>query len=266
MRRHSTGFALLIGLIVLVAGGKAILYDTLDPDLFWHLRVADQIMIDGIAPLQDHLSFASIREPWTPYSWLAELGMKAVWDAGGFRLTVLLQAIFQAAFLTFVALASIERTRLRKAPVGRDGNPAASTRDTEDGGIAIPPYGNHASALHTHTLRDLPIILSLALAAYWSLAFLSFRPVTFVLTFIAMSWWLLQRDRRKNNQSFAVWMIVPIAILATNMHFFSVYIPLLTASMAISPAVNALRARHGRARLLPSRGPYIKHPSPGPVP
>ena len=69
---RTPGFWLLIAMLALVAGGKAILYDTLDPDCFWHLRVAAQLEHDGIGPIVDHLSFASSPQPWTPYSWLGE--------------------------------------------------------------------------------------------------------------------------------------------------------------------------------------------------
>src|SRR5439155_16997475 len=64
--RPFVGFALLVALVALVAGGKAILHDTLDPDCFWHLRVAEQLHRDGIGPLVDNLSFASSKRPWTP--------------------------------------------------------------------------------------------------------------------------------------------------------------------------------------------------------
>ena len=58
----------------------------LDPDCFWHIRVAEQLEREGIHPIVDQLSFASIKDPWTPYSWLAELGMKWVWDKHKTRL------------------------------------------------------------------------------------------------------------------------------------------------------------------------------------
>src|SRR4051812_40965291 len=93
-----TSFHLLIALIALCAGGKAILYDTLDPDTFWHLKVADQLRHEGIHPLTDHLSYQSNPQPWTPYSWLAELAMKSIWDTGGYRLAILAQALLVAAF------------------------------------------------------------------------------------------------------------------------------------------------------------------------
>src|SRR5688572_17994748 len=60
------GTMMLIALIALVAAGRAVLYDTLDPDCFWHLRVADQLCEQGIGPLVDDISFSSIRTPWTP--------------------------------------------------------------------------------------------------------------------------------------------------------------------------------------------------------
>src|SRR5579884_1047614 len=92
------GFALAACLIILVAAGKPIVFDTLDPDCFWHLRVAGQLHRDGIGPLVDDLSFASIREPWTPYSWLAELAMKGVWDTLGWRGAVVIQGLVQGVF------------------------------------------------------------------------------------------------------------------------------------------------------------------------
>src|SRR4051812_12166525 len=122
------GFALLIALLAVAAGGKAILYDTIDPDCFWHLKVASQMQQDGVGPLVDRLSFASVQTPWTPYSWLAELAMKATWDRGGYRAAVLAQALLQSAFVVAVALACraarpawSPRCRFLPAPASRTG-------------------------------------------------------------------------------------------------------------------------------------------------
>ena len=78
-------FWLLISMIAAVGAGKAIISDSTDLDLFWHLRVAEQLHTDGIGPLVDRISFSSIQTPWTPYSWLAELGMRWLWDTFGWR-------------------------------------------------------------------------------------------------------------------------------------------------------------------------------------
>src|SRR5436305_7375753 len=95
-------FALVIALLMCSMAQKAVRFDTLDPDCFWHLRVAEQLHRDGIGPLVDDLSFGSVREPWTPYSWLAELGMKAVWDRCGWRGAVVAQALVQGTFAVLV--------------------------------------------------------------------------------------------------------------------------------------------------------------------
>src|SRR5438132_14126292 len=98
------GFTLLVALICLIGVGKAV-STTLDPDGFWHLRVADQLRAEGIHPLVDQLSFASIKEPWTPYSWLAELGMNWIWAHGGYRATIIVQAAIIVGTIIMIALA-----------------------------------------------------------------------------------------------------------------------------------------------------------------
>jgi hypothetical protein len=153
------GFILLIALLALCAGGKAILYDTLDPDSFWHLRVAEQLHRDGVGPLVDHLSFVSNRTPWTPYSWLADLGMLAVWNAGGYRLAVAVQAAMQAGIVLAMAAAAVELSRRGAitataqarfaVPIVKGQSPAApprvppSTHPTPDATPAATPHPTH---------------------------------------------------------------------------------------------------------------------------
>jgi hypothetical protein len=108
--RHArTGWLLLLSLLVTFAGSKAILYDTLDPDMFWHLRVAEQLGREGIGPVVDHLSFMSLKTPWTPYSWLGELAMKRIWDFGGFRAAIFVQAIMIGGMFAMIAVAGSVR-------------------------------------------------------------------------------------------------------------------------------------------------------------
>src|SRR5688572_6749753 len=108
-RRVAVGAALLIVLVALAAGGKAVLFDTLDPDCFLHLLAADQLLTDGIGLLVDHQSFASVPRPWPPYSWLAELGMKLVWDHGGYRGAILTHALTSAALVALIAAACVAK-------------------------------------------------------------------------------------------------------------------------------------------------------------
>ena len=198
------GFGLLLGLLAVVAAGKVILADTLDPDCFWHLRVADEIARQSWPhPLIDDLSFASIRQPWTPYSWLAELGMKWLWDAGGFRAAIAVQAGMESAFIVLLGLGALELSR----------------------------------RIHGQA-RYLASALAAAMGGILSLAYLSFRPVTAALTLLALIGWLLLRDRRMNQQSKAVWMVPPITAVLTNLHFFAIFVPLWTAALLVGDAID----------------------------
>lgn len=49
-----------------------------DPDLFWHLRVADSIEASGPRPLADDFSYNSEPGLWVPYSWLGALSLRAL--------------------------------------------------------------------------------------------------------------------------------------------------------------------------------------------
>jgi len=175
--RAGIGLMLLTAVVVLSAAGKQILYDSMDPDAFWHMRVAEQLLRDGVGPLVDELSFASRKEPWTPYSWLAELFMRQVWEAGGYRAAVLVQALSTAAILTFVTLA----------------------------------------ALAAHPSSRWAVVLACFVAAFLALPFLSFRPVTMCFVILAASRWLIERDRRPwwivplcvigSNVHFFIWLV-----------------------------------------------------------
>jgi hypothetical protein len=207
------GFGLLLALLAVVAAGKVILADTLDPDCFWHLRVADEIARQSWPhPLIDDLSFASIRQPWTPYSWLAELGMKCLWDAGGFRAAVAVQAAMESAFILLLGLAALELSRRV-----------------------------HGQA------RYLASALAAAVGGILSLAYLSFRPVTAALTLLALVGWLLLRDRRMSQQSKAVWLVPPITAVLTNVHFFALFVPLWTAALLVGDLFPPLPVLRGRA-------------------
>ncbi|MGA2231292.1 MAG: hypothetical protein ABSH22_10370, partial [Tepidisphaeraceae bacterium] len=196
-RATLTGFALLLAVLMAAAGAKAILYDTLDPDLFWRLRVADQLHDQSFpAPIIDHLSFASSKEPWTPYSWLADLAIKRLWDFGGYRTAIAAEALMTADLVLFIGLTALE--------------------------ISITHHGR-------------PRYLAAALAAFTgeflSLAYLSFRPVTFALVLLAAIAWLLQRDQRLGGRSRAVWWIIPLTALLANVHLYVVFAPLAVAAV-----------------------------------
>ena len=212
-RRVAMGAALFIVLIALAAGGKAVLFDTIDPDCFLHLLAADQLLTDGIGPLVDRQSFASVPAPWTPYSWLAELGMKWVWDHGGFRAAVIVHACLSAAIMAVVAGTCLVRTRTT------DEEPA-DTLARRRGPVYDPPV-----------VSRLSVVLATALAAYLSMPYLSFRPVTAAVLLLAVIGLLVVRDRRIGERSAAVWCVIPLTVLMVNIHLFAVTVPLFLGAM-----------------------------------
>lgn len=202
--RVPMGFWFLIALLALCAGGKVILYDTLDPDCFWHLRVADQLCRDGIGPLVDRVSFASEKEAWTPYSWLGELGMKVVWDAGGYRAAILAQAVMSALFVVLIALGAIYGTE-REAARERNG--------------------------------FLGVVIATAGAVFLSLAYLSFRPATLAIVLLAVCYLLIERERAKGERTRWVRLIVPVTALLANVHLFVFLVPLWVGAIWIAAVV-----------------------------
>jgi len=218
-RSSSRGAWLLIGLIALVAAGKVVLADTMDPDAFWHLRVADQMTRDGVGPLVDTLSFASDKTPWTPYSWLAELVMKWTWDAGGYRATILLTALCSATIVCMTALT---------CRVPRVGTPSRGWPSTYSD--PEPSTARNTKPWHP---ADLTTVLATAIAAYFTLAFISFRPVTFALALLSIVIYLLYRDRAMRHRSRAVWIVPALVVLITNLHIYSAFALCLTMIVAI---------------------------------
>ena len=203
------GFWLLVALLSLVAAGKVIQSDSMDPDAFWHLRVADQLARDGIRPLVDSISFASLKTPWTPYSWLAELFMRVLWNAGGFRLATLVTAVCSGGIIVIVAASS----------------PSSDERRA----------------------NGLSVVLLTAVAAFFTLPFISFRPVTFALVIFAAVVALLVRDRARATKS--VWLVIPLTALMTNLHLYALLVPILLAATTIGTWVDD-RRRFKKALIL----------------
>jgi hypothetical protein len=223
-RNPKLGFGLLVAMVSLVGVGKAVLYDTLDPDSFLHMMAADQMLRDGIGPIVDKQSFASIQTPWTPYSWLGALTMKAVWDTGGYRAAVAMHAFMSAALLSLIALSC----RLA-ATSGLNGTPRFTR-----------PFAPSEAAPDGAGLRS---VIATAFAALMTLAYLSFRPVTMALVILALVSYLLLRDRKLAERSRAVWCAIPATALLINLHPFAIVVPMWVLALL----VGALWERRRRA-------------------
>jgi hypothetical protein len=228
-----TGFWLLIGLLALFAAAKPILFDTLDPDCFWHLRVAAQLHRDGIGPIVDDLSYASTKQPWTPYSWLAEFGMKAVWDLGGYRAAVAMTAVMQGLLAVLLAMCCLEIVGNRESMI--------DDRGPKEKSAAI--LYSLSSILDS---RFLSTITATAIGLFLTLPYLSFRPVTAALVLLFTIAWLILRDQRLDERSRAVWLIIPLTVLLTNIHLFSIFVPMAVFAMGIGSMIEQ-RSAVGRS-------------------
>ncbi len=193
----TAGLWLLLALICLSAGAKAVLFDTLDPDCFWHMRVAQQIEREGVRPVVDHISFAARKEAWTPYSWLAEIAMERLWRCGGYRAAIATQALMAAAIVLLIGL---------------------SGREISNG-------------------QALSSAVAAAGGAFLSLAYLSFRPVTLAILLMALCAWLLVRDRRSHERSRAVWAVVPITVILANVHLYALLMPAWLVALWLSAII-----------------------------
>jgi hypothetical protein len=217
-RRFRIGLLLLVGLLMSVAVGKVFLADVLDPDCFWHLRVADQLHTDGIGPLVDRLSFASNPEPWTPYSWLAELAMRDIWRLAGWRGAIIAQAMLESALVGLIALACFTRITERTP-----GGPSWQGKEE---------------------YRQLRASLATAFALVLSIPYLSFRPATAALVLLAAGSLLLVRDRARHERSAAVWLLVPLTALTINIHLYALFIPAMILMLLIGAVWERCSARY----------------------
>ncbi|MEA2710469.1 MAG: hypothetical protein QOF78_3070 [Phycisphaerales bacterium] len=181
------GFWLFVACVASIAVSKTVLSDTLDPDLFWHLRVGEQLRAEGVHPIVDSISFASTRQPWTPYSWLAEFFMEWSWRTFGWRSAIVIEATAGAAIVVLIALCCLESA-------GRD--------------------------------RRMNCAIATAVGAFFAIPYLAFRPVTFAIVLLGCCAWLMLRDRRLEERSRAVWLVIPLTALCTNIHLVAVVMPI----------------------------------------
>lgn len=195
----SAGFLLAIALLALIAAQKVVLVDTIDPDAFWHLRVAEQVARDGPRPIVDEISYMSSREPWTPYSWLAELGMRAICRDRLLRPAMLAHIVIAMSLVFVSALAC------------RD---ASTSRD-----------------------RAIPILVSVLLSGMWTQWFVAFRPVSAAFVLLAICAWLLLRDRTLDQRSRAVWIVPAIVALCVNVHFFATFVPAWIGALLVGALI-----------------------------
>jgi hypothetical protein len=72
----------LFQLLFVIALHALTVRHTTDPDMWWHLRMGEQIMAQGI-PRQDLFSFTAAHHLWVTREWLAQLVMWQLYQLGG---------------------------------------------------------------------------------------------------------------------------------------------------------------------------------------
>ncbi|MDQ6875249.1 MAG: hypothetical protein M3042_09350 [Actinomycetota bacterium] len=97
---------LLPWLAVMVFGLQGLRTQT-DPDLWWHLRTGQWIVLHHRIPTVDHWSFASTK-PWVAHEWLAQVFLYMAYRSGGYHGVLLLRAAMLAA-IAFVVVRECRR-------------------------------------------------------------------------------------------------------------------------------------------------------------
>jgi len=81
---------------------------TLDPDVWWHLKVGQGILATHHWPIADPYSFTAPGQHWLSYEWFGEVLLAATWRFGGVRAFEILQvALGSAIMLALYALATL---------------------------------------------------------------------------------------------------------------------------------------------------------------
>ncbi|MDZ4158693.1 MAG: hypothetical protein U1B80_02790, partial [Anaerolineaceae bacterium] len=82
MRNHNSTERLVF-VVILVLIFAAAVRAPLDSDMWWHLRAGEATWQNGSPLLEDEFSYTRFGERWINHSWLAQLGMFLIHEAGG---------------------------------------------------------------------------------------------------------------------------------------------------------------------------------------
>jgi hypothetical protein len=165
---------LLVGRIFYEGRGFGI-----DPDMWWHIKVGQDILRTGHWPVVDAYSWTAAGTPWIAYEWLGELPLALVQRIGGRFGGVVALDIF------LVALSSIIMLAVYWLATVRSGNSKAA----------------FISAL---------FLASLAFGNF------SLRPQMFGFLFLVLT--LLVLEKFRQGVSWPLWTLPPIFLLWVNTH------------------------------------------------
>lgn len=72
-----------------------------DPDVFWHIKVGEWILLNGAIPREDYFSHTMLGASWHAHEWLAEVILAVAYAKGGWSAVVICAS---AAFAAALAL------------------------------------------------------------------------------------------------------------------------------------------------------------------
>lgn len=106
--QRTFSFPAMLGLF-LIGAVFALGYEfRVDPDLWWHIKVGENILATHRFPMVDPYSFTATGQPWIAYEWLGEVLFGAVERIAGIQgLYALLVVLGSAVILTLYFYASI---------------------------------------------------------------------------------------------------------------------------------------------------------------
>ena len=171
-----------------------------DADIGWHIRTGQWILDHHAVPHHDLYSFSKPDAPWYAWEWGSDIIFGALHRSTGLKGVVLLAGVMIALFAW---------TLLRRM-VGRG----------------------------THLLWAM--VVSLLGVGAASMHFLA-RPHLFTLLFLSISVWMIDIDRKEQTVRSArrLWLLVPLAIVWTNLHGGFLALVAVLGLTAVGSAVEA---------------------------
>jgi hypothetical protein len=101
-------FPAMLGSLLVAATFAAARRFVVDPDVWWHIKVGDSILMAHHWPIADSFSFTVSGQPWLAYEWLGDVVLAWAWRLAGYRgLDALLIALGSAVMLALYALATL---------------------------------------------------------------------------------------------------------------------------------------------------------------
>lgn len=92
---------------------------TVDPDLWWHIKVGNAILSTHHWPVSDYYSFTVSNQPWIAYEWLGEVLLAAANRIGGIpALDALLFLLGSAIVIALYTLMTIRSGKSKAAFIG----------------------------------------------------------------------------------------------------------------------------------------------------